>query len=339
MRKRKLNTQDIVDKIIIYDLLEEFSSTKEILKWISKLNKLQIKNILSLNIDRKKIKFDTKLLIDENLLNTEDYLNRVNAIVSIDNAEGWEHLFKNLVTPEFLKSEKFYKDIETLKKADCAKNSLLIIGKTDFINSPYHDEDFELLVTAKDNSEKKRDLIVQEVIAKIAECGDSIISEYHEEDLKTVVKYGSKVLQTTLSYPKYGINFLATNPVSLKSKYHLEDMKILAENQEIGNFLYAVMTNKKTVESNNYRKIVKEMVDNKDNKEYAFLVCYYAIGEEKTKCAQKLNNFYVFNLSHYREDIPGVLKSIDKKINSDDKTNVNELEKDIKSLAKKIQQN
>lgn len=115
---------------------------------------MQIKNILSLNIDRKKIKFDTKLLIDENLLNTEDYLNRVNAIVSIDNAKGWEHLFENLVTPEFLKSEKFYKDIETLKKADCSKNPLLIIGKTDFINSPYHDEDFELLVTAKDNSEK-----------------------------------------------------------------------------------------------------------------------------------------------------------------------------------------
>ena len=77
MRKRKLNTQNIVDKIIIYDLLGEFSSTKEMLEWISKLNKLQIKNILSLNIDRKKIKFDTKLLIDENLLNTEDYLNRV----------------------------------------------------------------------------------------------------------------------------------------------------------------------------------------------------------------------------------------------------------------------
>lgn len=297
MKKRNLNAQDIVDKIIIYDLLGEFSSTKEILKWISKLNKLQIKNILSLNIDREKIKFDTKLLIDENLLNTEDYLNRVNAIVSIDNAKGWEHLFENLVTPEFLKSEKFYKDIETLKRADCAQTPLWIIGEPVFINSPYHDEDFELLVTAKDNSDKKLDFVVQEAIATIAECDDSI-----------------------------------------KSKYHLDDMKILAENQKIGNFLYAVMTNKKTVESNNYRKIIKEMVDNKDNEEYVFLVCYYAIGEEKTEFAQHFNDFYVFNFSHYREDIPGVLKSIDKKINSDDKTDVNELEKNIKSLAKKIQQ-
>ena len=338
MRKRKLNTQDIVDKIIIYDLLGEFSSTKEMLKWISKLNKLQIKNILSLNIDKKKIKFDTKLLIDGNLLNTEDYLNRVNAIVSIDNAKGWEHLFKYLVTPEFLKSEKFYKDIETLKKADCAQIPLWIIGEPDFINSPYHDEDFELLVTAKDNSDKKNDSIVQEAIATIAECDDSIKSGYHKVDLNTVMKYGSKALQLTHSYPESGINILATNPVSLKSKYHLEDMKILAENQEIGNFLYAVMTDSRVVKRKNYRKIVKEMVDNKNNKEYVFLICYYALGEYKTKFAQSFNEFYVFNLSRHREDLPDVLKSIDKKINSDDKTDEDELEKNIKSLAKKIQE-
>lgn len=338
MRKRKLNTQDIVDKIIIYDLLGEFSSTKEMLKWISKLNKLQIKNILSLNIDKKKIKFDTKLLIDGNLLNTEDYLNRVNAIVSIDNAKGWEHLFKYLVTPKFLKSEKFYKDIETLKKADCAQKPLWIIGEPDFINSPYHDEDFELLVTAKDNSDKKNDSIVQEAIATIAECDDSIKSGYHKVDLNTVMKYGSKALQLTHSFPESGINILATNPVSLKSKYHLEDMKILAENQEIGNFLYAVMTDSRVVKRKNYRKIVKEMVDNKNNKEYVFLICYYAIGEYKTKFAQSFNDFYVFNLSRHREDLPDVLKSIDKKINSDDKTDVDELEKNIKSLAKKIQE-
>lgn len=338
MRKRKLNTQDIVDKIIIYDLLGEFSSTKEMLKWISKLNKLQIKNILSLNIDKKKIKFDTKLLIDGNLLNTEDYLNRVNAIVSIDNAKGWEHLFKYLVTPEFLKSEKFYKDIETLKKADCAQIPLWIIGESDFINSPYHDEDFELLVTAKDNSDKKNDSIVQEAIATIAECDDSIKSGYHKVDLNTVMKYGSKALQLTHSYPESGINILATNPVSLKSKYHLEDMKILAENQEIGNFLYAVMTDSRVVKRKNYRKIVKEMVDNKNNKEYVFLICYYAIGEYKTKFVQSFNEFYVFNLSRHREDLPDVLKSIDKKINSDDKTDEDELEKNIKSLAKKIQE-
>ena len=333
MRKRKLNTQSIVDKLSIYDLLGEFSSTKEMLKWISKLNKQQTKNILSLNIDRERIKFDTKLLIDENLLNTDDYLNRVNAIASIDNAEGYEHLFENLVTPEFLKSEKFYKDIETLKRADCAQKPLWIIGKPDFINSPYHDEDFELLVTAKDNSDEKLDFVVQEAIATIAECDDSIKSGYHKVDLNTVMKYGSKALQLTHSYPESGINILATNPVSLKSKYHLEDMKILAENQEIGNFLYAVMTDSKTVESTNYRKIIKEMVDNKDDKEYVSLICYYALGEDKTRLVE----FFNYRLNYYKNDLPRVFKNIDKKINSDDKTDVDELEKNIKSLAKKIQ--
>lgn len=273
------------------------------------------------------------MLIDENLLNTEDYLNRVNAIVSIDNAKGWEHLFKNLIKPEFLKSEKFYKDIETLKRADCAQTPLWIIGNPDFINSPYHDEDFELLVTAKDNSDEKKDYIVQAAIANIAECSASIKSGYHKDDLNLVVEYGSKA--SASSYPESGINFLATNPVSLKSKYHLEDMKILAENQEIGNFLYAVMTDSKTVESTNYRKIIKEMVDNKDDKEYVSLICYYALGEDKTRLVE----FFNYRLNYYKNDLPRVFKNIDKKINSDDKTDVDELEKDIKSLAKKIQQN
>ena len=335
MKKGKLNVQDIIDKIIIYDLSEEFSSTKQILKWISKLNKLQIKNILSLNIDKEKIKFDTKLLIDENLLNTEDYLNRVNAIVSIDNAEGFEHLFKNLITPEFLKSEKFYKDIETLKRADSAQTPLWIIGTPEFINSPYHDEDFELLVTAKDNSDKKLDFVVKEAVATIAKCGDSIKSEHHRDDLNMIMKYGSEALQLTYSYPESRINYLATNTVSLKSKYHLEDMKILAENLEIGSFLYAVMTDSKVVKSKNYRKIIKEMVDNKNNKEYVFLVCYYAVGKYKAQMSQYIGNVYedyLFKLEHYEKDIPKLIGDISKKINSDDEIIKN---KKVKKIVKR----
>lgn len=33
MKKRGLNVQDVVDKLIIYDLLRNFSSKKEVLKW------------------------------------------------------------------------------------------------------------------------------------------------------------------------------------------------------------------------------------------------------------------------------------------------------------------
>ena len=285
MKKRGLNVQDVVDKLIIYDLLRNFSSKKEILKWISKLNRKQIRNFLSLNIDRKKIKFNTKLLIDENLLNTEDYLSRVNAIVSIGNAEGYYYLFDKLVSPEFLKSEKFYKDIETLKRASCARIPLEIIAKPDFINSPYHDEDFQLIVTIKDK--KIGDYTIQEALAAIA-----------------------------------------GNRASIKSDYHLEDMKILAENQEIGEFLYAVMTNSRLLKSNNYRKIIMKMIEHKDDKKYLSLVCSYAgetaILDEIQYFGIAENHFLLFEED--RKDILKLIRDIAK--NSDNEG------KKIKGLTK-----
>ena len=84
MRKRKLNTQDIVDKIIIYDLLGEFSSTKEMLKWISKLNKLQIKNILSLNIDKKRPKLSIRKSHDHIIITASDNVSLDKVGYSVD---------------------------------------------------------------------------------------------------------------------------------------------------------------------------------------------------------------------------------------------------------------
>lgn len=151
-----LSTQDIKNQLLKYNIIDSFLSEEEISRWISRLTKLQIKNILSLDLKPENIKFDSKLLIDNNLLNTKDYLKRINALVSINNADGWYHLFDRMLRPEFLNSSKFYQDIETLKQAECAQIPLWIIGESTFINSPYHDEDFELLVTSKDINDKKK---------------------------------------------------------------------------------------------------------------------------------------------------------------------------------------
>ena len=102
------------------------------------------------------------------------------------------------------------------------------------------------------------------------------------------------------TYPKRAINSLAVNPVSLKDVYHLENMEILAQNQEIGNFLYAVMTNPQAIKRRNYRSIIREMIENKNNIGYVFLVCYYAIGEQATVQAQNIlerNYFYEIDTS------------------------------------------
>ena len=271
-RSELLCQKQIIDVLNKYELIDSFNDTGDLNIWISKLNKLQISNLLNLNIDPNAIKFEHKLLINLDLLNMTDYEKRVQALVSIENADGWYHLFDKMLNPYFLNSPKFYQDIETLKRAESAQYPLWIIGENDFIDSPYHDCDFELLVTAKDNSERKLDFVVSEVIATIAGNVDSIKSQYHKKDLETVVKYGSAVLQTMHTYPEYSIGYLAINKVSLNDRFHLENMEILANNPDIGNYLYPIMTNEETINKTYYRRIIEEMIEHKP---YSFLFNSY----------------------------------------------------------------
>ncbi len=308
-------TEDIINKLIRYNIFDSFSSKKELDKWILELNCLEVKNIMSLTIEPNNIKFDPVLLINKNLLNTIDYNKRVEALVSIKNADGWYHLFDRMLNLEFLYSDKFYQDIETMKKAKSAQMSLWIIGEPTFINSPYHDEDFELLVTSKDTSGKGCDYLVWDAIATVAENFDSINSDYHKQDLKTIIKYSGACLQGSHTYPEGSINNLAVNSISLKDKYHLENMEILANNTEIGNFLYAVMTNQDAVKRRDYRNIIREMVENKNNISYVFLVCYYAVGEKEATSAQNfcLHNYFYEIKNDY--NIDELLKKVDERIN------------------------
>ena len=310
-----LHTEAIINKLIKYNIIDTFLSKEELDKWILELNNLEISNLLSLNMEPENIKFNPVLLINRNLLNTIDYNKRIETLVSIKNADGWYHLFDNLLKPEFLYSDKFYQDIATMKRTESAQMALWIIGDPNFINSPYHDEDFALLVTSKDTSGKNCDSLVWDSIATIAKNFDSINSDYHRQDLQTIIKYSGAALQGSHSYPEGSINNLAINQISLKDKYHLENMEILANNTEIGNFLYAVMTNPDIIEKRNYRNIIWEMVENKANISYVFLICYYAVGEKDAVNAQNicLHNYFHEITSTY--NIDELLKKVDEKIN------------------------
>ena len=134
MKKNELIcAKQIIEKLNTYNIIKTFPNIEAVRKWNSNLNALQIKNILSLNIDPKLIKFDPELLINSDLLNTFDYLKRVEALVSIKNADGWYHLFDRMLNHDFLNSPKFYQDIEKLKKAQTAQTPLWIIGNKNFI--------------------------------------------------------------------------------------------------------------------------------------------------------------------------------------------------------------
>ncbi len=278
--------EEIIDK---YNLLFEFKNNKEIEEWFNSLNELQKKNFLNIDIDPEKgIKFRS-ILINKDLLNKEDCIERLRAIESIDNAEGWEHLFDYLVTKDFLDSPKYFQDIEMLKKCDDAKYPLWIIGKKEFIDSPYHDIDFEKLVSI-DCNENYRYFAVQENIAIVAGNKDSINSIHHEEDIDTIIRCGFESIQTNHSFPK-SIGYLAVNPVSLKDKYHRENMEILANNydSDICGYLYRIMINEQAINNQNYREVVYDIVNNKDNVKFCYLLCAYLVGFDE---ADRGTNIY-----------------------------------------------
>ena len=69
-----LSQKQIIDILSKYDIINSFDNVEDINAWVSKLSELQTTNLLSLNIDPNAIKFDHRLLINLDLLNTTDYL-------------------------------------------------------------------------------------------------------------------------------------------------------------------------------------------------------------------------------------------------------------------------
>ena len=267
--------KQIIEQIRKYELTESFSDIEGFKKWASKLDKVQIKNFLGLDIDIEEIRELRHLLIDEDLLRCIDYKYKVNAISKLKNGEGCWDLFEAICTPSFLKSKNFYKDIEMLSKAQTARYGLWIIGLDSFINSPYHDEDLKLLVETRDHSE-----VVLEAIATVAANIDSIRSPYHQADMKLIATASSDCLQSNCSYPEEGLNNLAINRVSLADKYHLENMQILSKNPIASEFLYRIMTNSKFVNGKYYRKEVEALVNAK-SKITARALYYYIVNPEE----------------------------------------------------------
>lgn len=264
-----MNNEDlkkITKQIKKYNLTEAFSSTQELDKWLSKLNQKQTKNFISLIIDPSSITFPKNLLLNDHLLNCDDYTRRIDAMAKLKNGKGCLHLFERLCSPNFLNSKNYYQDMEMLSKAGTARYVLWIINDDNFIKSKYHDEDLKFIVEARDiekDNEKKSDNLVAEALATVAGNIDSIKSPYHKQDMELIARSGSKCLQMSHSYPEHSLNNLAINKVSLNDKYHLENMQILAKNPTISKYLYNIMTNPHIVKGKNYRAEVDALVNAK----------------------------------------------------------------------------
>lgn len=72
--------KQIIEQIKKYKLINLFSDIEEFEDWISKLNSIQVNNFLNLNIDLEEVINFKSLLINSDLLNCNDYIQKVQAI-------------------------------------------------------------------------------------------------------------------------------------------------------------------------------------------------------------------------------------------------------------------
>ena len=284
--------KQIIKQIKKYKLENCFRDSDEFDEWVRGLNIKQVKNFISLNVAPNNILFPPKYLIDNNLLNCDDYVDRVIGMTKIKNAEGCYHLFSRLCVPDFLNSVNYYEDMEMLSRAHNVREPLWIIGEESFINSPYHREDLKLVVEAKDtlkDESKRRDWLVSEALAMVAEAEDSINSPYHQKDMQLIANSNSECLQSEYSHPDTCINKLAINRFSLIDKYHLENMQILAKCPISAEYLFKIMTDPEIIEGKYYRDEVKAMVA--ADSEIKALALYYYIKNPK-----RSSRFDIFDL-------------------------------------------
>lgn len=259
--------KQIIIQIKKYGLVDVFKTTDNFKNWISTLDSKQINNFLGLNIEPKEVESFKSILINRNLLSCQDYSRRVEAITKLKNGEGCWHIFHKICNPKFLESRNFYKDIETISKAETARYCLNALEENLFIDSPYHDEDLKLIVEVKDS-------YTADALTEVATNIHSINSPYHQEDMLLISKADTEVISS--EYSGVGLMCLATNEDSLKDKYHLENMQILAEHTSANEELFYIMTDNKFIKGKNYRKEV-EALKNAKSRTYAKALYYYIV--------------------------------------------------------------
>lgn len=283
----------LISQIRKYNLEKVFDTPKDFDKWLNNLSAKQIKNFNSLMVEPDEIQFPEKFLIDEDLLNCDDYNKRIIAMSKLKNADGWYHLFDRLCSPNFLNSRNYYEDMEMISKAQSAQHPLWIVNKDTFIKSPYHKEDLKLIVEAKDTPKKdgnELDWLVEEALTVVAGNADSINSPYHQKDMQLIAHAGSECLQMHCSYPERSLNNLATNSVSLKDKYHLENMQILAQHPTLRKYLYELMTNPEIIKGKYYRNEVNAIANAKSSLT-AMAMYLYILNPDKLKLIRMSNDY------------------------------------------------
>ena len=101
----------LIYKIKEYNLFKNFKNIEKLSIWLHQLSEEEASRFLSLSIPPEDIVFPKRLLINNNLLQCEDYLKRVEAMNQLTNGDGLWHLFERLCSNNFLHSKNYYHDM------------------------------------------------------------------------------------------------------------------------------------------------------------------------------------------------------------------------------------
>lgn len=267
----------IVDKIIEYELVNEFDSPEQFKKWISFLSERQIENFLNLDINVMYFDSYKEILIDFSLLSCNNYDEIINLLMKVKDSNV--KLFELLYNHRRIFLSQYKKICESI-------NLLMNEGENmlDFLNaysdnalekllkSRYFADDLKLISKFVNEStfEKKVDdvLPAREVaftLTSVAVSDFSMQSPYHLNDMNLISKIGGEYIQNgnlgdDFKRLFYLLFRLAVNRDSLSDQYHFENMKILATNPIAKDFLFLIMTNPEIIAGKNYRDEVMALV-------------------------------------------------------------------------------
>lgn len=273
--------KNLIKQIKKYDLSKTFKDVEAFENWLTKLNKKQLNNFNSLVVEPNEILFPKELLINEDLLNLNDYPKRISAMMKLKNGDGCCRLFYKLCSKNFLKSKKYYEDLELISKASTVRYVLYEIDNDNFINSKYHDEDLKMIIDVINKDDKNFNWNDNaSALVTVAANVNSINSPYHQKDMSLIANCDSRCLQGRGTYPRYSLNDLAINKVSLNDKYHLENMQILAKNPIARQFLYNLMTDEDIIKNEHYRTEI-EALKNAKSKLKARAIYYYIVNPNR----------------------------------------------------------
>ena len=212
-----IQLKDVINQLEKYNLIRHFNTKEELNKWLIGLTPKQINNFLRLNINPQNIAESGigKILIYKNILSCEEYPEIIKAIIELKRKNP--HIkFSRYYTynPHLYDDLKCLLNLNSISDKDGILFSLMILLENkEFINSPYHHQDLELIIREINNQSKAAELLME-----LASDYCSLKDTYHLANMQ----------------------ILSENPVSVDFLFNLMTIKTIINGQYYQNEIAAL---------------------------------------------------------------------------------------------------